>query len=79
MVDRWARCPPAKPQIKATRVLRWRSRWPVADALQDPEDTCIIEGFPAYDPALEGIAVYALQVTTKQPQQARRAARPPEP
>ncbi len=55
---------------------QWR---PVAEALHDPADTCIVEGFPAYDPALEGIAVYALQVTTQQLQQARRAARQPEP
>ena len=47
--------------------------WAAAGILRDPEDTCIVEGFPAYDPALEGIAVHALNVTTKQLQQARRA------
>ena len=51
---------------------QWR---PVAEALQDPADTCIVEGFPAYDPALESVAVYAMNVTTKKLQQARRAAR----
>ena len=46
----------------------------VAEALRDPEDVLIVEGFPAYDPALEGIAVFATNVTTKQLQQAKRAA-----
>ena len=55
---------------------QWR---PVAEALQDPADTCIVEGFPAYDPALESVAVYAMNVTTKKLQQERRAAQQPEP
>jgi hypothetical protein len=46
----------------------------VAEAIRDPEDVLIIEGFPAYDPTLEGIAVYATNITTQQLQQARRAA-----
>ncbi len=46
----------------------------VADALRNPDDILIIEGFPAYDPALEAIAVYATNVTTKLLQQAHRAA-----
>jgi hypothetical protein len=53
---------------------QWR---PVADALQDPADTCSVEGFPASDPALEGVAVYALQVSTKQRHPAHRAEHPP--
>ncbi len=46
----------------------------VAEAIRDPEDALIIEGFPAYDPTLEGIAVYATNITTKKLQQAQRAA-----
>jgi hypothetical protein len=46
----------------------------VAEAIRDPEDALILEGFPAYDPTLEGIAVYATNVTTKNLQQAQRAA-----
>ena len=51
----------------------------VAAAIRDPEDVLIIEGFPAYDATLEGIAVYATNVTTKVLQQAQRAAQPPRP
>ncbi len=46
----------------------------VAEAIRDPEDALIIEGFPTYDPTLEGIAVYATNITTKKLQQAQRAA-----
>jgi hypothetical protein len=44
----------------------------VADALKDPEDVLIVEGYPAHDAA--GIGVYATNTTTKQLQQAQRAA-----
>ncbi len=47
----------------------------VAAALSNPEDVLIVEGFPAADPARPGITVYATNVTTKQLQQAQRAAR----
>ena len=47
----------------------------VAAALGNPEDVLIVEGFPAADPARAGITVYATNVTTKQLQQAQRAAR----
>ena len=50
---------------------QWRQ---VAEALRDSEDVLIVEGFPAYDPMLEGVAVYATNVTTKALQQAKRAA-----
>jgi hypothetical protein len=49
----------------------------VAEAIRDPEDALIIEGFPTYDPTLEGIAVYATNITTKKLQQAQRAAQAP--
>jgi hypothetical protein len=45
----------------------------VARAVRAPEDVLIVEGFPAYDPELEGIAVYATNVTTKVLQQAQKA------
>jgi hypothetical protein len=43
----------------------------VADALQDPEDVLIVEGFPTATP--QGINVYATNTTTKKLQQAQRA------
>ena len=49
----------------------------IAPALADAEDVLIVEGFPASDPAQESIAVYTTRVTTKQLQQAQRAAQPP--
>ncbi|NCC30688.1 MAG: hypothetical protein EOM24_01545 [Chloroflexia bacterium] len=36
----------------------------VADALANPDDKLIVEGWAAYDPELEGIAVFATFVTT---------------
>jgi hypothetical protein len=44
----------------------------VADALKDPEDVLIVEGYPAHD--VGGISVYATNTTTKQLQQAQRQA-----
>ena len=44
----------------------------VADAIKDPEDVLIVEGFPTATP--QGISVYATNTTTKQLQQAQRAA-----
>ena len=70
--------PTPPPPLTTYTVYLTPKQWqPVAEALRDPEDTCIVEGFPAYDPALEGVAVYALNVTTKQLQQAWRAGRQP--
>ena len=45
----------------------------VAEALRDPEDVLIAEGTPVYDPALEGIAVYVTNASTKLLQQKQRA------
>ena len=44
----------------------------VADAIKDPEDVLIVEGYPAHDAA--GISVYTTNTTTKQLQQAQRQA-----
>ncbi|HEX6292900.1 MAG TPA: hypothetical protein VFZ66_27200 [Herpetosiphonaceae bacterium] len=46
----------------------------VAGVVKDAEDVLIIEGSPAYEPRHAGITVYALSVTTKKQQQAKRAA-----
>ena len=55
---------------------QWKT---VADAIADPDDSLIVEGYPAYDPELEGLAVYALSVTTKKLQIAKRQATQPTP
>jgi hypothetical protein len=44
----------------------------VVEALKDPEDALIVEGWPTYDPMLEGIAVYVTNTTTKVLQRAQR-------
>lgn len=43
-----------------------------AEAIRDPEDVLIIEGFPKLDPEAKAIAVFATNVTTKKLQQAQR-------
>jgi hypothetical protein len=50
---------------------QWRK---VAEAIQDPEDVLIIEGFPQLDPETSSIAVFAMNTTTKKLQQAQRQA-----
>ena len=46
----------------------------VAEAIKAEDDALIIEGYPAYEPRYAGITVYALSVTTKKLEAARRAA-----
>ncbi len=70
---------PAPPQTSTSYTVyiapkQWAK---VSEALRDPEDVLIVEGFPAYDPTLEGIGVYTTSVTTKKLQQAQREALPP--
>jgi hypothetical protein len=48
---------------------QWKS---VKEALQNPDDTLIIEGAQFYDKEYEAIAVFATNTTTKQLQQAKR-------
>ncbi len=48
------------------RVLHAQALDQVAPALADAEGVVIVEGFPAFDPARDGIAVYALKGTTQQ-------------
>jgi PHAX RNA-binding domain len=44
----------------------------VAEAITNPEDKLIIEGYPVSHPRFTGITVYAAQVTTSQLQAAKR-------
>ncbi len=56
-------------------VLVARKQWQkVADAISNPDDRLIIEGYPTYAPQHAGITVYATSVTTKQLQAAKRQA-----
>jgi hypothetical protein len=48
---------------------QWRK---VAEAIKDPEDVLIIEGFPQLDPETSSIAVFATNTTTKKLQMAQR-------
>ena len=56
--------PPAQPTNYLVFVSQkqWKR---VADALQNPEDKLIIEGYPIHHPRFTGITVYATQVTTR--------------
>jgi len=49
----------------------------VAAAMADPQDALIVEGWAAYDPELEGVAVWATSCTTKLLQRAKREGQPP--
>ena len=48
----------------------------VAEAITDPEDTLIIEGFPQPDMQTKTIAVFTTNVTTKKLQAAKRQPKP---
>jgi hypothetical protein len=48
----------------------------VEEAIKDPEDTLIIEGFPKTDPEVSAIAVFATNVTTKKLQMAKKQPAP---
>jgi len=48
----------------------------VQDALQQPDDALIVEGYPVHEPRFAGITVYATQVTTKVLQAAKRKEQP---
>ncbi len=65
--------PPTKPTTYTVYI--GQKQWAkVAPALKNPEDVLIAEGTAVYDAQLEGIAVYVTNATTKQLQQAQRAA-----
>jgi hypothetical protein len=44
----------------------------VEEAIKDPEDSLIIEGFPKIDQEMSAIAVFASNVTTKKLQMAKK-------
>jgi hypothetical protein len=44
----------------------------VEEAIKDPEDILIVEGFPKTDPEVSAIAVFATNVTTKKLQMAKK-------
>lgn len=48
----------------------------VKEAIQDSEDTLIVEGFPKTDPEVSAIAVFATNVTTKKLQMAKKQPAP---
>jgi hypothetical protein len=44
----------------------------VQEAMQNADDALIVEGYPVHEPRFAGITVYAMQVTTKALQAAKR-------
>ena len=68
--------PPQTPTVYTVYIAlkQWRS---VVEALADAEDVLIAEGYPAYDPELEGLAVFVTAVTTKKLQAAKRQQQAP--
>lgn len=70
---------PAPPQQTKYLVLVVKKQWnKVAEAIKAETDALIIEGYPAFEPRHAGITVYALSVTTKQIEAAKRAAQKPQ-
>ncbi len=66
---------PVPPTPTKYVVLVARKQWQkVADALSNPDDRLIIEGYPTYAPQHAGVTVYATAVTTRQLQAAKRQA-----
>jgi len=51
----------------------------VREAMQQPDDALIVEGYPVHEPRFAGITVYATQVTTKALQAAKRKEQPAAP
>ncbi len=69
---------PTPPNAATTYTLyiaskQWRR---VAEAMKDPEDTLIVEGFPQLDAQTGSIAVFATNTTSKKLQQAQRQTQP---
>jgi PHAX RNA-binding domain len=50
----------------------------VEEAIRDPEDSLIVEGFPKTDPQVSAIAVFATNVTTKKLQMAKKQPQVPQ-
>ena len=68
--------PPAEPTTYVVYITR--KQWlKVAQAIQDPDDKLIVEGYPAFEKRLGAVAVFATNVTTKALQAAQRRAQEP--
>jgi hypothetical protein len=65
--------PPGEPTTYVVYIAgkQWRK---VAEAIRDPQDKLILEGYPVFDKRLGAMAVFATNVTTKNLQVARREA-----
>ena len=46
----------------------------VKDAIKNPKDVLIVEGYPSFDKRLKNMTVFAQSVTTKELQRAKREA-----
>ncbi len=67
--------PPAPAEPTTYIVFIAKKQWrKVAEALKDPQDVLIIEGYQAFDKRLQTVTVFAQSTTTKALQQARREA-----
>ncbi len=63
--------PPAEPTTYVVYITR--KQWnKVKDAIKNPQDVLIVEGYPIFDSRLKAMAVFSLNVTTKFIQQAVR-------
>lgn len=62
---------PATPTLYTVYIAakQWKR---VEEAAQDPEDALIIEGTASYDPEIQGVAVFAMSVTSKKLEQKKR-------
>jgi len=68
--------PPAEPTTYVVYIAR--KQWlKVAEAIQNPDDKLIVEGYPAFEKRLGAVAVFATNVTTKNLQAARRQTQEP--
>ncbi len=68
--------PPAEPTTYVVYIAR--KQWlKVAQAIQDPGDKLIVEGYPAFEKRLGAVAVYATNVTTRNLQAAQRREQEP--
>jgi hypothetical protein len=69
--------PPSLPSLPVTptnyMIFVQQKQWnKVREALQQPDDALIVEGYPVHEPRFAGITVYATHVTTKTLQAATR-------
>ena len=70
--------PPAAP-TKYTVYIGAKQWKKVAEAITDPEDSLIIEGFPTMDQQTGSIAVFATNTTTKKLQMAQKTKQQEQP